>query len=247
MEIEFRRSLVRSEPMLHLYAVHFTQPLTTVEFARLLRRVSPERRVLIGRYRFWQDAHRALLAELVARHCIQQALGYSWDSIIFDKTAMGKPFLRGAQDFHFNIAHSGEWVIFASACSPIGVDVERIQCLEPEVFSQILTPREMKACAAHSAADRLSFLFSLWTIKESYAKALGFGLQLHFRDLDVCIEDREHVLIKRFGEADPTMKVWRGYLDPDHPVAICGTWDQQHSSTIQLTKWEMEQFVHVLE
>ena len=39
----------------------------------------------------------------------------------------GKPELKGAKDFHFNISHSAHWVVCAVASKPVGVDIEKVQ------------------------------------------------------------------------------------------------------------------------
>ena len=37
----------------------------------------------------------------------------------------GKPYLKGREDLHFNISHSGNFVLCALGECPLGVDIER--------------------------------------------------------------------------------------------------------------------------
>jgi 4'-phosphopantetheinyl transferase len=100
----------------------------------------------------------------------------------------GKPRLQGvAQAPSFNMAHSGELVIYAiSARSEVGVDVERIRSLEhiSLIASQFFSPREQAALHALSEADQLYGFFDYWTRKEALIKAFGGTPP----DLEKCME-----------------------------------------------------------
>lgn len=52
------------------------------------------------------------------------------EEIKFIYNEYGKPFVQNFSDFHFNISHSGEWVVCATANSNVGIDIERVSDIE---------------------------------------------------------------------------------------------------------------------
>ncbi len=85
----------------------------------------------------------------------------------------GKPFLPGGP--HFSLSHSGIFAILATDDMPIGVDVEKIQSDEnwKKLASHALHPEERKYLADNPEPGTF---FDLWTLKESYLKLKGTGL-----------------------------------------------------------------------
>lgn len=87
-----------------------------------------------------------------------------------------KPYVSGFPNFHFNISHSGDWVVFLFSSSPCGIDIEKIkpdfdfEGMMPSVFH----PREIDWI--NGQPDRNRAFFKLWTMKESLLKAQGTGL-----------------------------------------------------------------------
>ena len=229
--------------IIRINALHFTQPLNTSDFARLICHVSPEKRARIARFWFWQDAHRALYGELLARFSIHQSLARPMDTIAFETTDKGKPFLSGEPGFHFNLSHSGDWVLCATADSPIGVDVERIKSLVPGTLAEVFTSDEHEVYERLPEGHRVSFFYALWTIKESYAKATGLGLQLRFRYLTVLMINDDDIQIQRYCEFDRKVRARTFKLDSDHPAAICVFKEGLAPLPLQVNSWEAEEFI----
>lgn len=85
----------------------------------------------------------------------------------------GKPEILQAENFHFNISHSGEYVLLAVSSLPIGADIEQIRNHLPKGLHRILSKEEEKMLKCLPEQEKLSFFFQLWTRKESYVKCLG--------------------------------------------------------------------------
>ena len=128
---------------------------------------------------------RGLLRVLLGRylHCPAAALR-------FCANAHGKPALIGpnAADWHFNLSHSGEQVIYAIAHRPVGVDLERLErrVSVDALVQRICTPAEATAFNALPDGQRFSQFMQCWTRKEASAKALGGGLASGLSTLPVC-------------------------------------------------------------
>lgn len=90
------------------------------------------------------------------------------------KTKAGKPYLPLPHAF-FSLSHAGNLVLCALGSRPVGVDVEAIRPVDPDLYS-FLRPEEAAHLAALDEPARTAAFFGLWTRKESYVKLLGSGL-----------------------------------------------------------------------
>jgi 4'-phosphopantetheinyl transferase len=206
---------------MRLDALRFTQPLASENFCELLAMVDPARREQIRRFKHWQDAHRALFSQLLLRAVAADSLLVSPDSLSFTNDEQGKPVLASQAGFHFNLAHSGSWVVCASGDLPLGVDVEHIRPPDPDLLEAALSVEERLVMDAFPAAWRARQFFLYWTVKESYSKAMGLGLSLPFHSLTVRFVSQceTKVWLDERPIADWFFHCRR--LDAAHPFCLC--------------------------
>ncbi len=101
----------------------------------------------------------------------------------------GKP-LADSCDLHFNLSHSGEYIVLATARTPVGVDIERLDRKAGRglagLIRYVAAPEERdwiyQGADDHEQAKRF---LQLWTMKESVVKALGDGLYRSFSSFNV--------------------------------------------------------------
>lgn len=96
----------------------------------------------------------------------------------------GKPYLFQYPDIHFNISHSGNVAVCAVGRRALGVDVELVRPVKLPSFRRVLTQGEQQRLERCSGEERDREFFRIWTLKESYAKALGVGLGLDFTSVE---------------------------------------------------------------
>ncbi|MCL2874342.1 MAG: 4'-phosphopantetheinyl transferase superfamily protein [Defluviitaleaceae bacterium] len=107
-----------------------------------------------------------------------EKLGLKPDEIVFLADENGKPYLKNAPEFHFNISHTNSAVAAAISNKPIGVDIELIK---PEnsrlmnVAKKMFLPDEFEYITAQDDGANKRF-FEIWTRKEAYAKYIGTGI-----------------------------------------------------------------------
>jgi 4'-phosphopantetheinyl transferase len=107
-------------------------------------------------------------------------------SIEFLREPGGKPFfLTDTGRFDFNISHSGEYVVCLAGAGSAGVDIERIRPMDGEVAARFFTPGERRYLEERPEAEKDGAFFTLWTMKESYLKALGHGLAGELADAEM--------------------------------------------------------------
>ena len=145
-------------------------------FAQALARVSPQRREKIARLRA-EGAQRFSLgaALLLDRLLADAGLAPAGD---FAFGAQGKPYLPDRPGVHFSLSHSGDYVLCALSDSELGCDVETPRRCDLALASRFFHAEEAAWLFSLPQAEQKAAFLRLWTLKESYIKALGLGLAL---------------------------------------------------------------------
>ncbi|MDR2932236.1 MAG: 4'-phosphopantetheinyl transferase superfamily protein [Oscillospiraceae bacterium] len=156
--------------------LYINRDLTQAEYQRFLAVAAPEKRARIGRFRFFADAQRALLGDMLARMLVAKAAGQDGRGILFDVGAHGKPFVLGRPDIHFNISHAGRYIAGAVDSSPVGIDIEVITPVKEKIADRFFAEDEKAYISAVGSAESTRRFFSIWTRKEAYIKRDGRGL-----------------------------------------------------------------------
>lgn len=171
-----------------------------------------------GRVRHEQE-HRAgleLLKESLFREfsgelfCLEEAFCPEEE---LAKGEQGKPWLKNYPQIHFNISHGKDMVVCGVDRSPLGVDVEAVRPVRKNIFRRVLTKREqdwLKECEKYDGEDSwYRDFFRLWTLKESYAKAVGKGLAVDFTSVEFSLPGWEKYP-KREGETFEVLWLFPG-------------------------------------
>lgn len=143
----------------------------------LLSLVSRSKRDKLERFRVKGECQRSLAAELLIRTVIAERMQLRNRDIRFEYNVYGKPFLMDYA-LDFNLSHSGHWVVCAIDETPIGIDVEEIKPISPEIAQRYFSYSEYRRLVQLSDSDKLDYFYSLWTLKESYIKNVGIGLSI---------------------------------------------------------------------
>jgi len=161
--------------------------ISSGEYEHFFNHVSSERQEKARRFHFDRDAYCCVFAEVLLRYAVEETFDQDINLDI-DHNDYGKPFINGLDDFHFNISHSGDWVILAYGNSEVGVDIEEIKEKESSVLDNILSKEEMDYVHADERLMNKRFI-KIWGIKESYIKYLGTGLSTDIKSVIVKIPE----------------------------------------------------------
>ena len=178
--------------MLDIYCLELNRGLEKADFDRLVAEMPRARRERLGRLRRYEDAQRSLLGDSLARYALRRRTGAVARELVFGDNGYGKPLLLEPSGLHFNVSHSGSWVLCAVDDGPVGVDVEMIRPIdigsvaqsffsEVEYESLMLEPDE---------GSRLRSFYRLWTLKESYIKARGEGMALPLDSFTIVLDGK---------------------------------------------------------
>ncbi|MPQ34060.1 4'-phosphopantetheinyl transferase superfamily protein [Clostridium estertheticum] len=164
--------------MVEVYSINIDSQIAIEEYEYYITFLSKEKRERLQRYYFQEDKRRSLYGEIMIRSLINERLGIDNANIIFSCNTFGKPYLIGYPNFHFNISHSGEWVICGIGCNKLGVDIEKIIEKKDLITKSIFTNNEYYDLIKTCEKDRFAYFYDLWTLKESYTKCIGKGLSI---------------------------------------------------------------------
>lgn len=150
--------------------------------------------------------------------------------LLFRRDHNDKPQLdsaaMGAADLacQFNLSHSGDWVVLALADrGAVGVDVEhhgRRNNLDG-ISGRFFQPAENTALAALPKEDWHQRFFELWTLKESYVKALGRGIATALAGTEIEYLSAQHVALhlRDGARCEGSVQCWHYQLTGDYSLA----------------------------
>lgn len=141
--------------------------------------VSEERRSQAARFIHQADAYRSVLGEVLTRVTLSDQTGLRAEELSFSRNTYGKPCLTQYPERQFNVSHSGDWVaLISDGTEEVGVDVEKIAPIDLQIAERFFSSQENMYLAAQPAENQLDTFYRLWTLKESYIKAIGMGLSM---------------------------------------------------------------------
>lgn len=119
------------------------------------------------------------------RSTLGEVLGLAPRDVGFHVEDSGKPVLVG-HALHFNLSHSAGIGMLAWGPRELGADVEALIARPTDALAEeILSTRELALWRAMPGSERQAWLTRAWTRKESTLKAIGSGLRIPPRTIDV--------------------------------------------------------------
>lgn len=156
--------------------------LSRENFLKLLDNLNDNDKEKILRYKKYEDSLRSLYGKLLlkdALNIVELNLSYN---------EYGKPYLQSPyDDIHFNISHSGEWVVLAIDTVPIGIDIQEITNADINIAKRFFSKEESEYIFSLSNENQIEAFFKLWSLKEAYVKAEGKGLSIPLNSFTIDI------------------------------------------------------------
>ncbi len=193
----------------HVWRARLNWPLDYLDALRSV--LSSDEQARADRFRQPADRRRHIIGRALSRILLGHCLGLPPRSVSLHESHNGKPGLRpepGRTPLHFNISHSGDFVLVAIARRDLGVDLEfiRMDIETATLAERFFSPAErMGLEALPTTMQRLAF-FAIWTRKEAYIKAHGDGLSIPLDAFDVTVspEQEPRLAATRHDAADAT-------------------------------------------
>ncbi|MFC1569193.1 4'-phosphopantetheinyl transferase family protein [bacterium] len=226
--------------MMIIYTLKCPETMDEDRFQSLLQLTSPEKQEKILRYRKPENAYQVLWADLLIRALMMECTGLANHKIVFGKNRFNKPFLQTDPSIHFNLSHSGEWILCAVDTQPVGVDIEKIEPIQSGLIPLALSSHETETYNALSSQERSGYFYSIWTAKESYLKTIGTGLDclpntlsVQFDQSNLRISSTKDNLNKGYGRKVTISTGYKAVVCSLQNQFPCHTIQKKFSSVIQ--------------
>lgn len=125
-----------------------------------------------------KDRHRFIIGKAILKIFLGTYLSIHPETINFTYGLYKKPVLKLGDQIpvHFNLSHSGNYVLIAFADKPIGVDIEYIDTNLDinEIIKVAFSDDEIVFMTKQTT--RIELFFQLWTRKEALLKAASKGI-----------------------------------------------------------------------
>lgn len=143
------------------------------------------RRRKIDWFVFAKDKKLSMGVELLLRNALGE-LGEDMKDMVLVKN--GKPALRGS-DIQFNLSHSETKVMCSVSDADVGCDVEMIRPIDLDIARRYFFDSEFRAIESCEGADMYDQFYRFWTLKESFMKATGLGMELPLNAFKIALGD----------------------------------------------------------
>lgn len=130
-----------------------------------------------------------LYSHMVAKKEIAKILGCGINDITFEYDENSKPKLKGQKNLYFSISHSFEYVAVAVSDKPVGVDIEKIRPVSQTIINRVCSKAERTYLK--ESTDEQSNFIKLWTLKESYLKAIGTGIIDNMKNCSFTVQENK--------------------------------------------------------
>lgn len=201
-----------------VFALKITNKLDDLTSDLLLSVIDKDKQERLLKFVFWQDMHRSLFADLLIRKIIMDSSDLENENISFKENEFGKPYIESINNFHFNVSHSGDWIVCAIDKNPIGIDIEKISTIDLEISKNFFSDKEHEDLLLSN--DPYDCFFTLWSLKESYIKFIGKGLSLPLGRFSMRFSN-ERIVVESYDQILENIYFKQYLIDDNYKMAAC--------------------------
>ncbi len=174
----------------HVWRMELDLPAERVE--ALGRSLSAEEWTRANRFHFDRDRQHFIMARGLLRSLLGRYISHEPEHVAITYGIYGKPELlpNGGRNLSFNVSHAGDQALMAfTPDQQIGVDIEAKRPLPDleTIAAQFFSPHEQAALRSLPLEDRVDAFYNIWTRKEAFIKATGYGLMFPLDQFDVSL------------------------------------------------------------
>ena len=188
----------------------------------LLRMLDMDERQRAARFRFPPVAAEFIQAHVALRLLLARQTGQRPEELEVKADAQGKPCLPGEAQLNFNLSHTqGCAAIILATGHPVGIDIEKRHALNDllALVDRVCTPSERDELLRNPREKREDLFFQLWTRKEALLKALGSGLRMEPRRVEVGLAEEREVDLSETLDASCAWRVLSLKAEPGYAAA----------------------------
>ncbi len=163
-----------------------TEPLNEPGlFSSKLKSLSVFRQEKAMSFRNKNDRVLSLGAGLLIEHGLKR-LGLNEKDMRYGMSEYGKPYFMDYPEIKFSVSHCRDMAVCAFSELSVGCDAEIVRIPDFNVAEKFFSEAEKEYVFDHSdETERARAFFKIWTLKESFVKAVGCGLSMPFKEFSV--------------------------------------------------------------
>lgn len=163
-------------------------------FQKAYNIVSDLRKQKIDNHKFKKDKCLSLGTEILLYKALTELNVFIKD-IEFSFNEHNKPYLLNQPNIFFNLSHSGNYAICAVSSDETGCDIEELENTNLKIAKKFFHPNEYKLLTEETNIQKQQELFfRLWTLKESFVKNIGTGINLGFDKFEIVMKDEISII-----------------------------------------------------
>ncbi|WDH81045.1 4'-phosphopantetheinyl transferase family protein [Paenibacillus urinalis] len=198
-----------------------------IDLNEILGGLPCEQQKKIRRFRRFPDQLRSLCGELLIQSYAVEHWKLPPNKLDRQTNHFGKPEFVHYPTHHYNISHSGAWVVAAFDRHPVGIDIEELNDVDLTLADRFFTSNEAELVHSQADLEQKQMFYTLWTLKESYVKAKGAGLSIPLDSFEFGITHQGEVTFSSTNEGNEEAWSFRSYaIDPDYSLAVCSRTEQ---------------------
>ncbi len=202
--------------MQQIYKINTDILEETQVFFSFYEKLSEKRQQKIDSYRIKKDKLLSLGAGILIDRGLK-AFGLCEAEVRMEEGDYGKPYFPDYPEIHFNISHSEKAVIAVFADTEVGCDIEYMVSADLRLAERFFCMSEYEFIMKHRGQERKEAFYRIWTLKESFIKAIGSGLSLPMNEF--CINIGHHIKVEQsYNNHEYGMRDWK---DGEYHVALC--------------------------
>ncbi len=224
--------------MIETYFINVDVYNDNTVFERRLSELSAFRKEKTLQYRYRKDQNLSIGVGTLLDHCLYK-LGIREKNVKYVLGNNGKPAFECndghafiLENVHFNVSHSGNIAICSWGTIPVGVDIEQIKYNHSKTITcNMLTYQEAKYLDSLSDDCMcIEEFYRIWTLKESFVKAIGAGLAIGFDSFNIILNDKCSVIQSINEEA----YYFKEYSISGYKTAVCCSKDDFATKPVEI-------------
>jgi 4'-phosphopantetheinyl transferase len=182
--------------MLHVWRIPVEASAVASDLTHLLTAMEQAR---ASRFTRDEDRLRFQLGRAATRCVLARYLELPPAAVGIDLDRFGKPQLYAStlpidRLIHFNLSHSGGWIVAAFALAyRVGIDVETVKAdgATEDLVAYFMSDNERRILQTLPKHNQTAAFFKCWTSKEAFVKGLGVGLSVPLKAIEVSIDPEQ--------------------------------------------------------
>ena len=176
--------------MNYIYLIHTEKLNNEKLFSKYFSFMSDYRKSKINRMKMQKDKNMSLGVGILINEYLK-TLGLREKDMIYEEKYNGKPYFKNLPEVYFNASHSGNCAVCSFSSEETGCDIEKSDEVNTEIAKRFFARSEYEYIySAKSDSEQLERFFRLWTLKESYLKFSGEGLQGGLNSFEVLFDEK---------------------------------------------------------